>query len=205
MSKKTTKEHIMETAIMVFADKGYSGATMDFIAEQAKVNKAAIYYHLGNKKKLYFTVISNFIEKNREIMQKNYSPSLDSKTNLSNILRLLNNSSPTQRAVFRILFREVASGWETLPKELFKEISTIFIKMREILKPSIEKNEINEKDTLITHIFLFGSILLLNNLPIIRKKLISSGHFPLIKEFSHQEEIENYINILINGFFIKGE
>jgi hypothetical protein len=136
-------------------------------------------------------------------MKNNFSISQDSKTNIINILKLLNNSSETQKAGFRIMLREIASGWATLPSELFADISSIFMQMRGILDSSIKSGELNEKDSLITHIFLFSSILLLNDMPEIRKKLIDSGHFPLIRECSHEEETANYIDVIINGLFKK--
>ena len=205
MNNFSTRQKILNTAISVFAKKGYSGTTMDYIAEIADVNKAAIYYHVGNKKRLYTTVLRDFITKNRKLIKENIIPSDNTKDNLRNVLRLLNNSPEDQRAVFRIIFREIASGWATLPPEIFEDISEVFHEFREIIRPGIEKKGINEKDPLITHIYIFSSILLLNNMPEIRKKLMQSGFFPLIQECPHETEIENYIDIIINGFFAEGD
>ena len=48
-----TARKILETAAQVFAAVGFEGARVDEIAKLANVNKATIYYHIGDKKVLY--------------------------------------------------------------------------------------------------------------------------------------------------------
>ena len=48
---------ILEAARGVFAERGYSGARMDEIAGRAGVNKATLYYQIGDKDTLYAGVI----------------------------------------------------------------------------------------------------------------------------------------------------
>jgi len=44
-----TAEKILLAAQAVFAEHGYSGTRMDEIARRAAVNKATIYYQIGDK------------------------------------------------------------------------------------------------------------------------------------------------------------
>lgn len=46
-----TTRRIMDTAAEVFSEVGYAGARVDAIAKKANVNKAMIYYHIGDKKR----------------------------------------------------------------------------------------------------------------------------------------------------------
>ncbi len=46
-------EAILEAALDEFAARGFAGARIDEIARRAEVNKAGLYYHVGNKQKLY--------------------------------------------------------------------------------------------------------------------------------------------------------
>jgi AcrR family transcriptional regulator len=48
---------IHEAAMSVFAEEGYSGARVDEIAKRAGLNKAMIYYRIGDKLALYTEVI----------------------------------------------------------------------------------------------------------------------------------------------------
>ena len=53
---ENTEIAILEAAKKVFTARGYSGARMQEIADEAKINKAMLHYYFRNKEKL-FTVI----------------------------------------------------------------------------------------------------------------------------------------------------
>lgn len=57
MKKQSTKEKILKTASLIFAERGYKETTIRMIADAAKVNVAAVNYHYGDKEKLYLAVI----------------------------------------------------------------------------------------------------------------------------------------------------
>jgi AcrR family transcriptional regulator len=48
-----TRQRLMEAALLVFAEKGFDGASVREIAKGAKVNQAMIAYHFGSKEGLY--------------------------------------------------------------------------------------------------------------------------------------------------------
>jgi AcrR family transcriptional regulator len=52
-----TAEKILTAARAVFAEKGYNGTHVDEIANRAGVNKATLYYQIGDKDTLYANVI----------------------------------------------------------------------------------------------------------------------------------------------------
>lgn len=67
--KVDTKNRIIETATILFAEKGYHGASIRNIAKEAGVNLSAINYHFKNKDYLLFSVImksKNDIDKDFE-------------------------------------------------------------------------------------------------------------------------------------------
>ncbi|GEO82094.1 TetR/AcrR family transcriptional regulator [Pararhodospirillum oryzae] len=53
----TTKERLLEAAVIEFSEKGYHGATIQAIVYRAGANQAAVNYHFGNKAKLYEAVM----------------------------------------------------------------------------------------------------------------------------------------------------
>jgi AcrR family transcriptional regulator len=55
-----TKQRILQAAISVFADKGYKRGTVKEIADEARVNIAAINYHFGNKRNLYSMLVDQW-------------------------------------------------------------------------------------------------------------------------------------------------
>lgn len=56
-----TKERILAEAEKLFAEKGYNGVSVREITQAAGCNLAAVNYHFGNKKKLYFDVFRYLI------------------------------------------------------------------------------------------------------------------------------------------------
>jgi TetR/AcrR family transcriptional regulator len=54
-----TKRIILEAANREFAEHSFAGARIDRIAQDAQVNKQALYYHYGTKDKLFEAVLEN--------------------------------------------------------------------------------------------------------------------------------------------------
>jgi AcrR family transcriptional regulator len=51
------QDQIIEIACRLFAHRGYEGTSLREIAEEAKITKAALYYHFPNKEALYHRVV----------------------------------------------------------------------------------------------------------------------------------------------------
>jgi AcrR family transcriptional regulator len=58
----TTKLKILEAAKKLFAEKGFDGARVDDIAENAGVNKALIYYYFKSKRDILEELVNGLIE-----------------------------------------------------------------------------------------------------------------------------------------------
>jgi len=56
-----TRDKILESAIRLFAEKGFSGTTTREIAEKAGVNEALIFRHFSTKRDLYSAIIERKI------------------------------------------------------------------------------------------------------------------------------------------------
>jgi|SRR5690625_474927 len=59
----TTKHSILEAAEHVFAERGYAGATVKYIAQRAECYESLIYYHFGSKEKLFIQVLKHAYQK----------------------------------------------------------------------------------------------------------------------------------------------
>lgn len=58
-----TEEKIIESAHVVFVEKGYDGARMQEIASKAGINKALLHYYYRSKDKLFDLVLSRVLGK----------------------------------------------------------------------------------------------------------------------------------------------
>lgn len=66
---QTARTRILESAIIVFSEKGYDGARVDEIASRAGVNKAMLYYYFNSKEKLFEAIVDNYIEEANKLKQ----------------------------------------------------------------------------------------------------------------------------------------
>ena len=57
MSGAERRRQILETAIIVFSEKGFSGATTKEIAQRAKINESLIFRHFSGKDALYDAIL----------------------------------------------------------------------------------------------------------------------------------------------------
>ncbi|HEV7534001.1 MAG TPA: helix-turn-helix domain-containing protein, partial [Acidimicrobiia bacterium] len=60
---QATKARIHRAALELFADKGFHGTGVAEIGERARVQRGALYFHIGSKEELLWEVIRpNFTE-----------------------------------------------------------------------------------------------------------------------------------------------
>jgi len=57
ISKRGSRERILEIALQEFSEQGFSGARVDRIAKRANTSKHMIYYHFSSKTGLYESVL----------------------------------------------------------------------------------------------------------------------------------------------------
>ena len=57
--EKSTEERIKEAARTVFMRKGYDGARMQEIADEAGINKALLHYYFRSKNKLFGEIFND--------------------------------------------------------------------------------------------------------------------------------------------------
>jgi AcrR family transcriptional regulator len=107
------RQAILEAALEVFAESGYSQASVDFIAAKAGVAKPTIYNHFGDKEQLFRAVILEFgaqvSETNiRAIEQLSIRPK-DLRAELEQLGRRLNGcfDDPRSRAIYRLMVAEI--------------------------------------------------------------------------------------------------
>ena len=66
--KEAAKERIINAAFRVFIKKGYQEATMDDIAKEVGVSKAALYQYLKNKKEILNEIVHSYHTMFREVL-----------------------------------------------------------------------------------------------------------------------------------------
>lgn len=74
----TRQEQLIDIACRLFAQRGYEGTSLRDIAEEAKITKAALYYHFPNKEALYERIVLEsmqaLVDSVREAMSQGATP-----------------------------------------------------------------------------------------------------------------------------------
>ena len=153
---------ILEAAMETFAEVGYEGARVDEIAKRAGVNKAMIYYRIGDKKTLYEEVLhdvfGNTIERISENIQDDLSPEEKFKIYIANLAKTME-----QHPCFpRIMMREVASGWTHFSEAVVKDIAGILVIIRTIIDEGVKEGVFIDINPVIVHLMTIGTMLLFN-------------------------------------------
>ena len=165
-----TRRHILKTAEQIFARDGFAGARMDEIARRAQVNKAMIYYHIGNKRELYADVLhhifSNAIDRFRTCIQQADTPEKKLRQYLRNIIQTI-GQNPGAAA---ILIREQATGGADFPDVIIKDMSKIIMMLVDILNQGQRQGSFRETNPFAVHMLAIGAILLTHTSYPIRRR-----------------------------------
>lgn len=154
-----TVMRILEAAASVFSEVGFAGARVDEIADRAGVNKATIYYHIGDKETLYAEVISNVIGNTAETIARQIKDVHDPEEKLRIYIRTFANNIDVNPQVAPIMMREVASGGKHLPEVVARDIFRIVNMLSEILKEGEEKGLFVETIPFLIHIMVVGAVI----------------------------------------------
>jgi AcrR family transcriptional regulator len=140
-----TSAAIMEAAGKIFAEEGYSKATVRDICREAGANIAAINYHFGDKKGLYLAVLKHY----QEIAFQTYPPNLGIKENQkpeeklqafirSFLTRIMDDGHPAWFG--RLLAREFTEPTWAFDILVEETIRPSFQLLTEIIAAILEKN-----------------------------------------------------------------
>jgi TetR/AcrR family transcriptional regulator len=165
-----TVERILAAARKIFAQKGYSGAHVDEIAEAAGVNKATIYYQIGDKDTLYadvlHQVLGNTAQNIAEAVAKVASPEEKIKAYINCIATNVDKNPELPP----IMMREVASGGQTLPRVVIEDIASVLTILVGILEQGRQKGVFIETVPFLIHIMIVGTIAFYKNAQPIKEK-----------------------------------
>lgn len=117
------REAIMNAAERVFAEKGFGGARVDAIAEEAGYNKALIFHYFGDKDGLYQVLIERMMTINSAELTRIFAPFLNDEAAITDPAQVSDAIAATVRWTFdfyrehpyllRMLAWEAASNWST--------------------------------------------------------------------------------------------
>ena len=154
----TTANMILDAASEVFADKGYDGARINELAEAAGVNKATLYYQIGDKEKLYHSVLIRIMSRFADDIEYAIQDAEDPVVSIRRFIEIFAHQTGNARYISPILLREIASGGRHLPDNALEQMGRVVSNIRKIITDGVDLGIFREVDPFFVHMLIVGSL-----------------------------------------------
>jgi AcrR family transcriptional regulator len=154
-----TALRILVAARAVFAEKGYSGTHVDEIAQRAGVNKATLYYQIGDKDTLYANVIHQVLGNIAQGIAETVAKAGNPEDKLKAYINCIAAAVDINPELPPIMMREIASGGDSLPRVVVEDIASVLTILIGIFEDGRKKGIFIEVAPFLIHMMILGTIL----------------------------------------------
>jgi AcrR family transcriptional regulator len=170
------RDRILDAASAEFAALGFAGARVDAIAEHAGVNKAMLYYHVGDKQALYTAVLLRNFERVSRHLAAAQAGGGGPRQRLERTIAAVSDAVRDHPDHPRIMLREVASGAVHLPDDVLARMLGVVETVRGLLAEGVAAGELRRTEPVLTHLAIVGAVVFLNAIAPLRER--AAGHAP---------------------------
>ena len=166
----TTAETILDAASALFADKGYEGARVEELARAAGVNKATLYYQIGDKEALYHAVITRVLARTADEVCARVAATTGCEEQIRRYIQIFARNTGNMRYAAPIMLREVASGGRNLPESAIRQMGRLLGALSGALAEGERLGLFRPVNGFMVHMMIIGSLMLYSaNEPIRRR------------------------------------
>jgi len=137
-TRTTTLDRIIRAASEEFSEQGFEGARTERIARRAGVNKAALYYHLGDKETLYNAVLNVVFSDIGDSIINATGLARSPEDKLTAFITSLTRAVVEHKFLAHILAHELAASLGSMPKDALVVLEDIYAELVNILKKGTE-------------------------------------------------------------------
>lgn len=99
-----SRNHILDAALNLFAQKGYAATTVREIVDAAGITAPSLYYYFGNKEGLYMELMQTHCAMIDEVLTQHSSASESARLRLKNLVGKIFLHVVEDRNFFRLMF-----------------------------------------------------------------------------------------------------
>lgn len=135
----SSKEKILDTAIVLFAQKGYSGLSMRHLAQAVEMSVAAIYHHFPDKNALYLEAVRFAFSYKEQVFTQVWESDCTAEEKLHKFIRSLIDVMHEDRDFHRLMQREILEAdperMQLLAQGVFKDQFCLLMELAAELAP----------------------------------------------------------------------
>ncbi len=196
--ESSTAARILDAAAAVFAEEGFGGARVDAIAARAGVNKAMLYYHVGDKAELYAAVLSRNLARARAVLTAAVGRASTPGDRVRAVIAAIVSLVEELPGHPRIMLREIASGAANLPDAVVAQMLELLAIVRGILEDGVRAGRLRAVDPLLTHFMILGAVTFMTATLPVRERMRALG-VPVGEPESPQDLAHYLADVILNG------
>ncbi|BCD67250.1 TetR/AcrR family transcriptional regulator [Nitratiruptor sp. YY09-18] len=179
MSKR---EKLLQVAANHFSKFGYNGVSLDAIAKEVGISKAAIYYHFKDKDDLYEAVLLFRLDGLKEHIQSSINASSPVQK-IKQFIESFGEFLQEYPCFAAILAHEFADNGKHMSHNAIKSLSEILSILTSILNEGIEKEEIEVQNPMVVQMMIVSPLIMHQTTQGLREKVTSNVEgFPVLPE-----------------------
>jgi AcrR family transcriptional regulator len=175
-----TRERLLRSATEEFVERGFDGARVDAIARRARVNKAMIYYHFGDKRALHQAVLLRLIGPVRDEIEALRASALPPRERLSAFYARLLRCFEKAPELPRLMVREVLAGGKHVDRDFAAVLADLVAFVASGVQQGVTEGTIRPLHPLLFHFSMIGPMLLYFATAGLREKVASAGQ-PMLR------------------------
>ncbi len=152
-----TKKLIFESAIKIFSESGYRGATMDDIAANAGLVKGTLYYHFKSKEEIFNFIVEEGLQILQDQVAKVQEMNVGPVEKLINICRIQLTFLYGYTSFFKVVMSQLW-GTEDRQNQLRNKIKKYIDEIEVNVKSTMEIGLMKKGDTELLAFQFFGSL-----------------------------------------------
>ncbi len=186
-----SRERLLAAAAADFAARGFSGASVDRIARQARVNKAMIYYHFHSKAALYQEILRDMFEAVARRVGDVARDTADPADKIRGFVAAIATEAEARPHFPPIWFREIADAGRHLDARTTAEMARIIAALGGIIGEGVASRRFRPIPALLVHAGIVAPLLLYFASGDLRRRLERRGahHIQRREIISHVQRI----------------
>ncbi len=200
------KTHIINTAIELFAEKGFEGTSIRDIATKADVNVAMINYYFGSKEKLFESMLEQKAAYTRGALEEIVTDkSLSEIEKLDRIIDNYVSKLFTNRKFHRVIHQELMlNEREVLQDAIVNILCPNSVLIRSVIEAGIKNGSFKKVDSLLAIASIIGTI----NQVLLSKKFCNKllnkedGYVPY-DDPKFSKRVSDHLKDLMHSYLLK--